>query len=84
MLLEGLKITATDGTAEWVPLNYLKSVKTAAPTGNSPFKQGRLTAYTLGSGSEVVVAAYTGSNTLVEFGGYTNDGLFVAPISNRN
>jgi len=83
MLLEGIKITATDGTSEWIGVGQLDSVKLATPTGNSPFKAGRLTAYSLAGAAEVPVTAANGSNTIVEFGGYTNDGMFVACASNR-
>jgi hypothetical protein len=82
MLLEGIKITNTDGTSNWIPSNYIASVKHAAPTGNSPFLQGRLTAYTVQGVAETVVASYSGANVLVELGGFTNDGLFVAASSN--
>jgi hypothetical protein len=82
MLLEGIKVTATDGTSNWIPSASLVSVKHAAPTGNSPFLMGRLTAYTVSGAAETVVASYNGANSLVEFGGYTNDGLFIAATSN--
>ena len=84
MLLEGIKVTATDGTSTWISASLLASVKLAAPaSATSPFLVGKITAYTVQGGSETVVAAYTGANSLVEFGGYTNDGLFVAAASNR-
>jgi hypothetical protein len=84
MLLEGLKITATDGTATFVPSNDVQHVKTAAPTGNSPFVQGKITEVKYNAGATTVpaIAAWNGANILYEYGGYDHSGIFVRALSN--
>lgn len=82
-----LKITATDGTFTLIPDNKVVSIGVTAPKQASPFQAGRINklAYetTTTPTSVDPVAAFTGANTLYEFGKFTNDGLFVAIFTNR-
>jgi len=95
--MEFLRITATDGTRQYIPDNYVVKVVTAADTldAGSNYSapkviRGKITSVTYYDGANTTagalvvatVAAYTGSNTQYQYGCYTIDGAFSAAMSN--
>jgi hypothetical protein len=87
-----LKITAANGTQDYVPDNSVISIKTAADTldAGSDYSapkviRGRITevVYYVGSVvTTVVVAARTTGGVVYEYGCKTNDGAFSVVMSN--
>jgi hypothetical protein len=95
--MEFLKITATDGTQNYIPDNYVVSVKTSADTldDGSNYSapkvvRGKITEVTYYAGANgtagalvvATVAAYTGANIRYEYGCKTIDGSFSAAMTN--
>jgi hypothetical protein len=95
--MEFLRITATDGTRKYIPDNYVAQIGVSADTNDAGSNysapkviRGKITSckYYDGlvstAGALVVdtVAAYTGANTLYEYGCFTVDGAFVATMRN--
>ena len=96
--MEFLRITAPDGTRQYIPDNYVVNIATSADTtdAGSDYRapnviRGKITGVKYydganGTAGALVVttgiAAYTGANTLYEFGCFTVDGAFVAALTN--
>ena len=95
--MEFLRITATDGTKQYIPDNYVVKIVTAADTNDAGSNysapkviRGKITSVTYYDGANatagaLVVAAtsaYDGTNARYQYGCFTVDGAFVATMSN--
>jgi len=81
----GLKITAADGTSNFIPDGYIVSIKQAAGTTVDGIKkQGLITEVIYGTAPTTAgsIAAYASGGILYEYGQMTKYG-FSAFISNR-
>jgi len=95
--MEFLRITAPDGTRQYIPDNYVANIATSADTldAGSAYRapnvvRGRITqvkyydglAATAGALVVVTVPAYVAGGTLYSYGCFTVDGAFLAALSN--
>ena len=95
--MEFLRITATNGTRQYIPDNHVVNVATSADTldAGSDYAapkviRGKITQVKYydginGDPATLVVAAtpaYTGANTKYEYGCFTNDGAFSNYMTN--
>jgi hypothetical protein len=95
--MEFLRITATDGTKQYIPDNYVVKIVTAADTNDAGSNysapkvlRGRITSVSYYDGTNgtagalvvATVAAYDGTNAKYQYGCFTVDGAFVAAMSN--
>jgi len=95
--MEFLRITATDGTKQYIPDNYVVKITTAADTQDAGSNysapkviRGRITGVTYYDGANATagalvvtaVGAYDGTNARYQYGCFTVDGAFVATMSN--
>lgn len=81
----GLKITAADGTSNFIPEGHIISIKQAAGTTvDGVKKQGRITEVIYGNTPTTAgsIAAYASGGILYEYGEMTKYG-FSAFLSNR-
>jgi hypothetical protein len=90
--MEFLKITATDGTMQYIPDNYVVQIKVGADVfdagsvNRAPMiKRGKITEVKYTDGTTItteVVAAFNGTNKEYEYGCLTVDGAFQTSLSN--
>lgn len=96
--MEFLRITATDGTKQYIPDNYVVKVVVSADTldAGSDYaapkvtSRGKITSVSYYDGANgtagalvvATVAAYTGGNALYEYGAFSFDGAFSAAMRN--
>ena len=95
--MEFLRITATDGTRQYIPDNYVVNIATSADTFDAGSNyaapkviRGKITQVkyydganaTAGALVVATVAAWNGSNTKYEYGCFTVDGAFSAAMTN--
>lgn len=96
--MEFLRITAVDGTKQYIPDNYVVKITTAADTldAGSTYSapnvvRGKITEVkyydganaTAGALVVTAVTAWAGASTIrYEYGSYTFDGAFSAALSN--
>jgi len=95
--MEFLRITATDGTRQYIPDNHVVNVATSADTldAGSNYRapnviRGKITQVKYYDGANatagaIVVAAtpaFTGANTKYEYGCFTVDGAFSTAMTN--
>jgi len=95
--MEFLRITATDGTRQYIPDNYVVNIATSADTldAGSNYSapkviRGKITQVkyydganaTAGALVVATTAAFTGTNTKYEYGCFTVDGAFSSALSN--
>lgn len=95
--MEFLRITATDGTRQYIPDNYVVNIATSADTldAGSDYRapnviRGKITQVkyydgantTAGAIVVATTAAFNGSNTKYEYGCFTVDGSFSSAMTN--
>jgi len=95
--MEFLRITATDGTRQYIPDNHVLNVATSTDTVDAGSNysapkviRGKITQVKYFDGANatagaIVVAstpAFTGANTKYEYGCFTNDGAFSNYMTN--
>lgn len=96
--MEFLRITAPDGTRQYIPDNYVVNISTSAETQDAGSNysapkviRGKITGVKYYDGANgtagalVVVtgiSAYTTGGTLYQYGCFTVDGAFVTALSN--
>lgn len=95
--MEFLRITAADGTRQYIPDNYVVNIATSADTADAgsvysapKVIRGRITQVkyydglvaTAGALVVTSVSAYTTGSTKYEYGCFTVDGAFVASLCN--
>lgn len=95
--MEFLRITATDGTRQYIPDNYVVNIATSADTLDSGSNysapkviRGKITQVKYYDGANTTagaivvasVAAWNGSNTKYEYGCFTIDGGFSTAMTN--
>lgn len=82
-----LRVVATDGTEVIYAPASVQHIHLAANPGTQPFRASRITQVIVydagGSPATIVVAQYTGANTLYEYGFHTTDGIWNTVFSNR-
>jgi hypothetical protein len=97
--MQFLRITAADGTRQWIPMENVVRVETAADAvgASTAYAAGRLQrgliteiAYLSGAAATeptitevAAIPAYTAGGILYEIGCHSVDGAFVAILSNR-
>jgi len=96
--MEFLRITATDGTKQYIPDNYVVKVIVSADTLDAGsdyaapkvISRGKITSVSYYDGANTTagalvvaaVTAYNGANALYEYGCFTIDGAFSTAMRN--
>ncbi len=96
--MEFLRITAPDGTRQYIPDNYVVNIATSADSLDSGSEyrapnvvRGKITGVKYYDGANATagalvvvtgIPAYTTGGTLYSYGCFTVDGAFVAALSN--
>jgi hypothetical protein len=95
--MEFLRITASDGTRQYIPDNYVVNIATTADTADAGSNyrapnviRGRISQVKYYDGANTTagaivvasVSAYAAGGTKYEYGCFTVDGAFVTTLSN--